>query len=240
MKIYLALMFFCLWSCQSRQDKNTASNKIDTTQKKQAGITLKYSIRPEEVYIDSMNIGIKKRNKVEVFKYRTKDSNYVNVKFYTKQNDNWRLNQTIHFFKDGVVSCDTKFSDFNNDGHNDMTIVSSTAGRGANEIRSLFIYDKSTDKLTQMKNSENYPNMLYNKELDCIDAFLVYAGSSTVFLKISGDSLKEFASAEAMDGLTVREFDKNGKGKIIFRDTAYKNNYIRFKTYKPLTAYDEY
>ena len=91
-----------------------------------------------------------------------------------------------------------------------------------------------------MKNSENYPNMLYNKELNCIDAFLVYGGSSTVFLRISGDSLKEFASVEAMDGLTVKEIDRNGKEKIIFQDTTNKAAYIRFKTYKPLKEYDEY
>ena len=91
-----------------------------------------------------------------------------------------------------------------------------------------------------MKNSENYPNMLYNKELNCIDAFLVYGGSSTVFLRISGDSLKEFASVEAMDGVTVKEIDRNGKEKIIFQDTKNKAAYIRFKTYKPLKEYDEY
>jgi len=82
--------------------------------------------------------------------------------------------------------------------------------------------------------------MLYNKELNCIDAFLVYGGSSTVFLRISGDSLKEFASVEAMDGVTVKEIDRNGKEKIIFQDTKKKAAYIRFKTYKPLKEYDEY
>jgi len=34
-----------------------------------------------------------------------------------------------------------------------------------------------------MVNAEEYPNMLYNKELDCIDAFLIHGGTSTVFFK---------------------------------------------------------
>ena len=198
------------------------------------------TVQLEEVFIDSTTIGRKKMNKVEVFKYRATDSNYVDIKYYTKQADNWKLIQTIHFLKDGVIGCDTKLSDFNNDGLNDMTIVSAVAARGANEVRRLFIYDKKTDNLIEMKNSENYPNMLYNKELNCIDAFLVYGGSSTVFLRISGDSLKEFASVEAMEGVTVKEIDRNGKEKIIFQDTANKAAYIRFKTYKPLKEYDEY
>jgi len=240
MKIYIGLILFFFLSCQNRQDKNLASNNNDTSQIKLTETIATDTVQLEEVFIDSLTIGRKQNNKVEVFKYRTADSNYVDIKFYTKQTDNWKLNQIIHFSKDGITGCDTKLSDFNNDGLNDMTIVSSVAARGANEVRRLFIYNRSTDKLIEMKNSENYPNMLYNKDLNCIDAFLVYGGSSTVFLKISGDSLKEFASVEAMDGFTVKEIDKNGKEKIIFQDTTNKAAYIRFKTYKPLKEYDEY
>ena len=239
MKFYIGLIIFFLLSCQNRQEKNATSNN-DTNQ-----INLKETIptdnvQLEEVFVDSTTVGRKKLNKVEVFKYKATDSNYVDIKFYTREAGHWKPIQTIHFLKDGVIGCDTNLSDFNNDGLNDMTIVSAVAARGANEVRRLFIYDKATDRLIEMKNSENYPNMLYNKDLNCIDAFLVYGGSSTVFLKISGDSLKEFASIEAMDGITVREFDKYGKGKIIFQDTTNKAGYIRFKAYKPLKEYDEY
>ena len=182
----------------------------------------------EEIFIDSTIIGRKKTNKVEVFKFRATDSNYVDIKFYTKRADKWKLIQSLHFLKDGITGCDTKLSDFNNDGLNDMTIVSNVAARGANEVRQLFIYDKTTNKLIEIKNSFNYPNMLYNKGLNCIDAFLVYGGCSTIFLKLSGDSLRKFASVEAMDGITVREIDKKGKEKIIFQDNTNKSSYIRF------------
>ncbi len=240
MKIHFGLIFFCLLSCQNQQDKSIASNNLDTSLKKTTETTQEDTVQLEEIFIDSLTIGRKKFNKVEVLKYRGTDSNYVDIKFYTKKTATWKLNQKIHFLKDGITGCDTKFSDFNNDGLNDMTIESSVAARGANEVRRLFIYDKSVDKLIEIKNSENYPNMLYNKSLNCIDAFLVYGGSSTVFLRISNDSLIEFASVEAMNGVTVREFDKNGKEKIIFQDTTNKADYIRFKTYKPLKEYDDY
>ncbi len=239
MKFYIGLIIVFLLSCQNRQNKNATSNN-DANQIHLTELIPTDTVQLEEVFIDSTTVGRKRLNKVEVFKYRATDSNYVDIKFYAREADHWRPIQTIHFLKDGVIGCDTKLSDFNNDGLNDMTIVSAVAARGANEVRRLFIYDKATDRLIEMKNSANYPNMLYNKDLNCIDAFLVYGGSSTVFLKISGDSLKEFASVEAMDGITVREFDKYGKEKIIFQDTTNKAGYIRFKTYKPLKEYDEY
>ncbi len=81
--------------------------------------------------------------------------------------------------------------------------------------------------------------MLYNKELNCIDAFLVYGGCSTVFLKIKRDSLIEFASVELMDGLTVKTY-KNGTERIIFQDTSNKAGYIRYKNFKPLKEYESY
>lgn len=239
MKFYLKLVLFFFLSCQYRQDKNAASNDNSTKVISKEAFSTD-TVQLEEVFFDSTHVGRKKLNKVEVFKYRTSDSNYIDIKFYSMHTNKWELNQSFHFLKDGVLGCDTKLNDFNNDGLNDMTIVSAVAARGANEVRRLFIYDKTKDKLIEMKNSENYPNMLYNKELNCIDAFLVYGGSSTVFLRISGDSLKEFASVEAMDGVTVKEIGKNGKEKIIYQDTTYKANYIRFKTYNPLKEYEEY
>ena len=79
---------------------------------------------------------------------------------------------------------------------------------------------------TYLKRMKQYFGLL-------IFAFLVYGGCSTVFLKIQGDRLKEFASVELFDGLTVTEYDKTGKEKIILRDSTNKAGYIRYKNYKP-------
>jgi len=82
--------------------------------------------------------------------------------------------------------------------------------------------------------------MLYIKKLDCIDAFLVYGGCSTIFLNIEGDSLKMFASVEFSDGLTVKTYDKNGNEKIIKEDKTNKAGYIRYQNFNPLIEYDSY
>lgn len=131
-------------------------------------------------------------------------------------------------------------SDFNNDGFNDITFISGTAARGANEVRRLFLFDQNEQELVSIVNSPDYPNMLYNKELDCIDAFLVYGGCSTVFLNIDGDSLKEFASVKLDNGLTVSTYDKNGRERIIFTDKANKAGYILHRNFKSVKKYENY
>jgi len=170
----------------------------------------------EEFYVDSVNIGRKKFNKIELSKYRTADSCWVSIKFYSSSTGkSWTLKQTFGFEKDDIRDCDMKLSDFNNDGFKDMTYISAVAARGANQVRRLFIYDKIKDRLVYIINSEDYPNMLYNKTLNCIDAFLVYGGSSTVFLRIKGDSLVEFASVQLDNDLRVYETDNKGVRKLI-------------------------
>ena len=202
MKQYLALLLLAiLCSCENREPK--ASSLVARNPPNAAKMDIPTKPVIKEFFTDSLNIGRRSFNKIELSRYRTAaDSNYVVIKFYSKQGGSWKLRNEFHFEKDGVADCDTKLSDFNNDGLDDMTYVSAIAARGANEVRRLFIYDKNKDRLVLMKNSEQYPNMLYNRELNCIDAFLVYGGCSTVFLKINADSLKEFANVELFDGLT--------------------------------------
>ena len=87
-----------------------------------------------------------------------------------------------------------------------------------------------------IKNSSNYPNIRYNKELDCIDAWLIYGGCSTIFFKLDSDTLREFAGVELFDSiLTIYQIDSNGK-KIILeeRKDDKLDTYTRFSNYKPL------
>ena len=203
-----------------------------------AGSILKDTVQLEEFFADSLNIGRNKYNKIELSRYQTLDSNWVIIKFYSKSNEKrWVLTQAFRFERDDIRNCDTKLLDFNNDGLKDMTYISDVAARGANEVRRLFIYDKNKDKLVYMKNSEDYPNMLYNKKLNCIDAFLVYGGCSTVFLKIKGDSLIEFAAVELDNDLRVYEIDIKGNRKIIRQKVDTKMYFVRFTNYKPLKPY---
>lgn len=193
----------------------------------------------EEEYIDSLKIGIKGENKIELKKFRSIDSVYVEIKFFEKKNSKWLLKQNFHFSKDGVLSCDVKYEDFNSDNLNDFTFKSSIAARGANIIRKLFIFDKKTRNLKFIKNSEEFPNLRYNEDLDCIDAFRVYGGTQTAFAKIEGDSLREFANVELFEKrIIIKVIDKKGIEKILRNEKFDKGSYIRFKNYSPLLEYE--
>lgn len=193
-----------------------------------------------ETFVDSLNIGEKGKNKVELIKHRVFDDTYVIVKFYRKATvpNRWFNANTY------IVQCNAmqgllpNITDFNNDNFNDITFISAQAARGANEVRRLFVYDDYERALISIVNSEDYPNMLYNKEQNCIDAFLFHGGTSTVFARIKGDSLKEFASVHNDSHRTVYEVDKFGKDKLLRRDKINPEDvYIRYINYKPLKAY---
>lgn len=160
---------------------------------------------------------------------------------FKKQNSKWHIIQSFEFLKDGILSCDPEITDFNNDGFNDLTFQSSIAGRGANTIRKLFIFERNSGKLKFIKNSENFPNIRYNKELNCIDAFRVYGGAQTAFAKIENDTLREFANIEIYnDTLKVKIIDKNGKEKLLKIEKYKKEYFHRFKNFLPLIENKEY
>jgi hypothetical protein len=253
MKFSTIIFLTILFSCNSKQETKKAIDEPETSKitnndsspaDKQNVGTSKTEII--ETFIDSLNIGEKGKCKIELIKHRVYDDNYVIIKFYIKGRntikdpETWMIQNNYSYETTALMRFEPNIVDFNNDSFNDITFISGTAARGANEIRRLFIYDNQKQELVSIINSQDYPNMLYNKELDCIDAFLVYGGCSTVFLNISGDSLKEFASVELFDGLTVSTYDKKGKEKVILQDTTNKAGYIRYKNFRPLKEYHDY
>jgi len=198
-----------------------------------------------ESYSDERNIGRRRQNKIEIDIVNNgpfrgyHPTNLAVIRFYSrKSSQKWKLKQTLEIEDDAVGEADPKFSDFNNDGFKDVTLVSGVAARGANEIRTLLIYDAVEDRLIHVKNSENYPNIRYNRTLKCIDAFLVYGGTSTVFLRLKGDMLMEFASVENFDGRrTVSLRDTDGNEKIIKERKIREDQlYDRFENFAPLVV----
>ena len=252
------LLLTIFLSCKSNQEPKHQIIKADTTEIKNSEMplgdnpfvanqkldTAKTAII--ETFVDSLNIGVKGKCKVELIKHRVNDDIFVVIKFYikgrntTKDAEHWMNTNTYSYETTAMMGFEPVISDFNNDNFNDITFISGTAARGANEVRRLFICDNQNKNLVSIVNSEDYPNMLYNKKLDCIDAFLVYGGCSTIFLNIEGDSLKMFASVELSDGLTVKTYDKNGNDKIIKEDKTNKAGYIRYQNYNPLIEYNSY
>jgi hypothetical protein len=192
----------------------------------------------DEHFVDSLHIGKKHHNKVDVSQYSQGDSIYVIIRFYARIGKQWSLKQQIRFRKYDAIDCEPKIDDLNHDGCGDLTCVSLQAARGANEVRRLYVYDKEKDRLVYIINSEKYPNMEYNSYLNCIDAWLVYGGCSTVFLRIHGDRLHQFAWVETIDGyVTAYENTNYGKDKVIKRMKVGKGEFLRYKSYNPLIVY---
>ncbi|MEM6699846.1 MAG: hypothetical protein AAF599_15695, partial [Bacteroidota bacterium] len=153
-----------------------------------------------------------------------------------KLDTNWQHTQSFTIEKDGISNLEAEFKDFNNDGYGDLIFRNGNAARGANVLRSLLIFDEEEQQLLHIKNSENYPNLKYNKRLDCLDTWLIYGGSTTLFLKIDGDSLKPFAGVSLLDTRRVYTIDKYGNEHIIEEEilTDKANLYTRYSNYSPL------
>lgn len=191
-----------------------------------------------EFFTDDKRIGRRGKNKIEIRCYSVGPERFAEIKFYTRSEYGaWFELQSFKFDKDGVTDCNPIVEDFNNDGLNDFTYESAVAGRLANEVRKLFIYDQSQDELKYIKNSEEYPNLAYNKKLRCIDSFMVYGATSTVFLRIEGDILKEFASVSTGEERVATFTDKFGNERVLSRKKLDPNNfdqiYTRFTEYNP-------
>lgn len=240
-KSILLVLFFSIISCSQKSKEQSVSlpKKV---------ITKKEIIKPEtkidttktileEAFIDSTQVGTKGKFKLTVNQFRTDDSTYVEINLFEKRNNKWIIQQNLEYLKDGVTNCEPELNDFNNDGFNDLTFKSSVAARGANEIRELLIFNPSKKKFILMKNSDNYPNLQYNELLNCVDAWLVYGGSSTVFLKIEKDSLREFAGVSLdNDNREIYIIDKKGKRKTVKKEIVKDLEvYTRYKNYNPLT-----
>lgn len=236
--LFLSFLFFC--SCSSSITRNETKHASETTTviNPFAAGTTYANTEIIETFVDSLNIGEKGKYKIELIKHRVFDDSYVIVKFYTKafKPNRWYIQNTYLYACNALMGLDPNVSDYNNDNYNDISFISSQTARSANEVRRLFIFDNHKKELISIVNAEDYPNMLYNKELNCIDAFLVYGGSSTVFAKIKNDSLIEFASVHNVDShRTVYENDKLGRKIRIRKDTIDPDNVsIRYLNYKPL------
>ena len=246
MKYIFFLFLIVGFACTGKQTKvaitqKTLNNKTATIENKIVPTVQKNSVAFEifETFIDSLHIGRKGKCKVEIVKFIESEEKYTKIDFFTKNNSKWVIQNHYSFINEAITGLETNISDFNNDKFNDLTFVSATAARGANEVRRLFIYNDQKQKLVSIVNSEDYPNMLYNKQLDCIDAFLVYGGCSTVFLKIKGDSLIKFARVECFDDLTVSTYNNKGMEKIIFKKTGVNESYVRYKNFRPLVQYND-
>lgn len=230
MRTAILFVFILLLSCTNKQNTEVRKNNTKTSD-----IIPKSDTEIIERFVDSTRIGEKGSSKIEIIKHRVFEDNYIIVKFYKKRDAKWKIINTYWYECDIFLpDLNSSISDFNNDQFNDVTFISATAARGANEVRRLFIYDKEKQELISIVNSEDFPNMSYNKELDCIEAFLVHGGSTTLFANIKQDSLKEFAGLDNEDYTSVFIVNNKGDREYVGKDSITnmkKVHDIRYKKY---------
>jgi hypothetical protein len=193
----------------------------------------------EEAHFWSNAIGAKGLYRLEMKELRS-DVVIADIELFKKREGKWVLIQHEMIEKDGITSIDPKVTDFNNDGFLDLTFHYSTAARGANDVRKLYIFDTIRERLRMIKNSDHFPNLRYNNELDCIDAMLFYGCVATEFLRIDGDSLKAFAGVEACNNkISIYTYSKKGEVMYLTKDKIMKqfSDFPRFINYQPLKEY---
>ncbi|GHT17628.1 hypothetical protein FACS189429_2110 [Bacteroidia bacterium] len=206
-----------------------------------------------EKFVDSVAIGKKGLTKMEIAQYENvaNDDCFVRIFFYhagKQKTDWWISNQFI--FSDCAMSLLPEMADFNNDGYNDFTYHSIEGARGANDTRKLFIYNPENEDFIYIENSEAYPNLLYNKKLDCITSYTFTGSQDEYFLKLEKDSLFEFAHIKIeSDSIFVYEYTEkkavsnerftnsfydNGNEKLIEKRENTFGDFPYFLNYKPL------
>lgn len=227
--IVLCFFLFIVISC-STKNSNRAQETKSISHQQQKFVTI-------TVFVDSTKVAIPKISKVWLANVVIDDSiPKAYVHFYSKENNTWKLTYSFedeHWSGD-VIEPETV--DFNNDGYKDFKYLKGTGGRGGNGIYNLFIYDKKGDSLIYVVNSNEYPNLYYNKETNSINSYILTGGNETVFMRLDSNKLTPFASIDQYDKqITVTEYDKNGKSKVIKTDTTNQyEEFAKFTNYKPL------
>lgn len=218
-------MIFLLYNCNRKQEGVVKENKIDNI----------VFIDTLEVFKDSINFGKRNDNKIEIYKIGNQDSTFAKVYLYELHNVDWKLKDSLILNAVRVNDLETEIKDFNNDGFNDIIFTSGMAARGGNIIQTLILYSNENQSLNWIKNSEDFPNLMYNEKLNCIDAVILTGGQTTYFLKIENDSLKEFASVDQSDGIiTAKILEENGKWKEIKSIKESSENFDRFIDFNPI------
>jgi hypothetical protein len=245
-RVSLIVLSLFIASCtghQSRQDKTIESADAGLLRKNQPTTSNQTTDGKDaeivERFTDSLHIGKRGACKVDLIKYRLLDDQFVLVKFYVKESSGsaevWKVTNVYQYETNAIMDFQPELSDYNNDSLADLTFISGTAARGANEVRRLFVYDASAHQLIAILNAQDYPNLRYNPVLDCIDAFMVHGASTTVFARLAGDSLKTFAYVDnSEDYHRVFLVDKNGQERELYKVKS-KGVYIRHSNFQPLS-----
>ena len=163
------------------------------------------------------------RYKINVVQKNSADFSTVYFKMYKKSKSSWIKIQDGNFRKESSfrLAVDTS-EDLNNDGYGDLKISYAQAGRGSNSIEKVLMFDPRKQQLVEILNSQDYPNLHYNPDRNCLNSYAFYGGTSTYFLKIKKNRLEEFGRVNYSND-TVQSFKIiNGK-EILLQKRSYKS-----------------
>ena len=189
-----------------------------------------------EHFSDSKTVIKPNRYKLNVSQKNNKDESIVSYELFKKTGEKWTKLQTGNFKKQAnfglYVSTD---EDLNNDGYNDVKISFAEAGRGPNEINKLLIFNPKTQKLIEIVNSQDYPNLHYNSKRNCVNSYSFSGGNSTYFLKINNNRLQEFARVEFYND-SVSSYKIKNKEEILLKKKPYESSdaAVFFSDYDPI------
>ena len=189
-----------------------------------------------EHFSDSKTVIKPNRYQLNISQKNNKDESIVSYELFKKTGKKWTKLQTGNFKKQAnfglYVSTD---EDLNNDGYNDVKISFAQAGRGANEINKLLIFNPKTQKLIEIVNSQDYPNLHYNAKRNCVNSYSFSGGNSTYFLKINNKRLQEFARVDFYND-SVSSYKIKNKEEILLKKKPYESSdaAVFFSDYDPI------
>lgn len=209
--LFLSLFFFSLLTVQSQSEKIL------------------------ETYEDSvvMDDGIIYQVSLTRYNSPKHDGHEVNILFSLNLENGETLLDRFKLDKDPVAGCEPYLYDYNGDGYLDYSFISDIAARGANEIRTVFIYNPVDRRFFHLKNSDHYPNLIYNFKMKCLDGWAFHGGTTQYILELDSDSLIVNYSIDIHG--TERLLNKYDKGKLteVRTDTIEDVGFIRYSTINP-------
>jgi hypothetical protein len=204
------------------------------------GTALGQNIPSLETFVDSLELGEKGKFKVELNRFEKDDSNnhVVNIDFYRFTKDNWLKIQSFKIDKDPVIGCEPILYDYDGDNKLDFSFVSALAARGANEVRTLFIFDAKNENFIHVINSEMYPNIVYNPILKCMDSWAFHGGTTQSFLNLENDSLVAFVTIGIYgEERILKKYNKQGEVIESKTDSIENDGFPRYINYNPFEEY---
>lgn len=177
-----------------------------------------------EFFSDSKTVIKPGKYKINITQRNNKTKSVVNFDLFRKSGNKWSKIQNGSFKKPSDLPLSvTTDEDLNNDGYNDLKIFYAQAARGANEIEKLLIFNPKTQKLVEIINSQEYPNLHYNAKRNCITSYMFYGGNATYFLHIKQNRLEGFGKVEFSND-SIYSYRIKNKQEVLLKKQAYKSN----------------